>query len=133
MWAVPRPSPGGEAAPPAAPAPPATAPADRSVDLAALLLGVVAEKTGYPAELLTLEMGLEADLGIDSIKRIEILSALEERLPGPAEVDPAAVSALRTLGDVLGHLRQRSPAAGEPPSPAGAAAQPPQEGAEAPR
>ncbi len=68
---------------------------------------MVAEKTGYPAELLTLGMELEADLGIDSIKRIEILSALEERLPGRAEVDPAAVGALRTLGDVLEHLRQR--------------------------
>ena len=76
------------------------------VDLAALLLAVVAEKTGYPAELLTPEMGLEADLGIDSIKRIEILSALEERLPGTREVDPAAVAALRTLGDVLEHLRR---------------------------
>jgi acyl transferase domain-containing protein len=93
---------GGEASPPHA----STAVAD----LAAFLLGVVAEKTGYPAELLTLGMGLEADLGIDSIKRIEILSALEERLPGHAEVDPAAVSALHTLGDILEHLQRRSSA-----------------------
>ena len=55
-------------------------------------------------------MGLEDDLGIDSIKRIEILSALEERLPGQAEVESAAVGALRTLGDILAQLRQRSPA-----------------------
>ena len=31
-------------------------------DLKGLLFTVVAEKTGYPAEMLTLEMGLEADL-----------------------------------------------------------------------
>jgi len=86
-----------------------------AVDVAALLLGVVAEKTGYPAELLTMGMGLEDDLGIDSIKRIEILSALEERLPGHAEVDPASVSALRTLGDILEHLRQRMQADGGSP------------------
>jgi len=86
------------------------------VDFAALVLGVVAEKTGYPAELLTLRMGLEDDLGIDSIKRIEILSALEERLPGHAEVDPAAVSALRTLDDILGYLRPRAHAAAGPAS-----------------
>ncbi|MFQ5873564.1 MAG: hypothetical protein ACE5JL_07160, partial [Dehalococcoidia bacterium] len=37
-------------------------------DLAAVLIATVAEKTGYPAETLNLEMELEADLGIDSIK-----------------------------------------------------------------
>ncbi len=73
-----------------------------------MLLAVVAGKTGYPVDLLRPEMALEADLGIDSIKRIEILSALEERLPEHAEVDPEAVSALRTLGDILEHLRQRT-------------------------
>ena len=75
-------------------------------------------------------MALEADLGIDSIKRIEILSALEERLPGHAEVDPAAVSALRTLGDILEHLRQRSrrrqPPASRDAAPSGPAPAPAQ-------
>ena len=89
--------------------------------LMSMLLAVVAEKTGYPIDMLGAEMALEADLGIDWIKRIEILSALEERLPGRAEVDPAAVNALRTLGDILEHLRQRGPANGE--SPAAAAVQ----------
>ncbi|MHB8835940.1 MAG: SDR family NAD(P)-dependent oxidoreductase [Candidatus Methylomirabilia bacterium] len=105
---------GGEFSPPGRETPP---PAScGTVDHAGLLLGVVAEKTGYPAELLTLGMELEADLGIDSIKRIEILSALEERLPGRAEVDPEAVNALRTLGDILEHLRQRASARGESPA-----------------
>ena len=81
-----------------------------------VLLAVVAEKTGYPVDLLRPEMALEADLGIDSIKRIEILSALEERLPGHAEVDAAAVGALRTLGDILEHLRQRAPENRESPA-----------------
>ena len=49
--------------------------------LHALLLEVVSEKTGYPTEMLELSMELDADLGIDSIKRVEILSALQERLP----------------------------------------------------
>ena len=46
-----------------------------------------AEKTGYPVEILNLDQQLEADLGIDSIKRVEILSGVQERLPqvcGPA-------------------------------------------------
>ena len=35
-------------------------------------------------------MGLDADLGIDSIKRVEILSALQERLPGSPRHRPGA-------------------------------------------
>ncbi|MBY0525167.1 MAG: acyltransferase domain-containing protein, partial [Gemmataceae bacterium] len=46
-----------------------------------LLLDVVAQKTGYPVEMLELDMELDADLGIDSIKRVEIFSALQERMP----------------------------------------------------
>ncbi|HEV7854220.1 MAG TPA: beta-ketoacyl synthase N-terminal-like domain-containing protein, partial [Mycobacterium sp.] len=53
---------------------PVTVPA--SVDLHALMLAVVAEKTGYPAEMLNLDLDLEGDLGIDSIKRVEILAAI---------------------------------------------------------
>ena len=49
--------------------------------VAATLLAVVSEKTGYPAESLDLNLSLDADLGVDSIKRVEILSALQEKLP----------------------------------------------------
>lgn len=65
-----------------APAPPAPPPPDQpaapqldAVDLEERILSIVAERTGYPAEILNLDMELEADLGIDSIKRVEILSA----------------------------------------------------------
>jgi hypothetical protein len=43
---------------------------------ASLLLDIVSEKTGYPSEMLELDMDMEADLGIDSIKRVEILGAM---------------------------------------------------------
>ncbi len=49
-----------------------------------VLLGAVVEvivsATGYPAEMLEADLDLEADLGIDSIKRTEILGALAERI-----------------------------------------------------
>ena len=51
-------------------------------------MSIVADKTGYPAEMLELSMGLDADLGIDSIKRVEILSALQERLPDAPVITP---------------------------------------------
>ncbi len=44
------------------------------------LLDIVSAKTGYPIEMLGLDLDLEAELSIDSIKRVEILGALGARL-----------------------------------------------------
>jgi hypothetical protein len=55
-------------------------------------------------------MELEADLGIDSIKRVEILSSMRERAPNLPEVQPAELATLRTLGQIIEHMR----AAGAP-------------------
>ncbi|WP_445278159.1 phosphopantetheine-binding protein, partial [Streptomyces sp. DSM 41033] len=60
------------------------------------LLEVVAEKTGYPVEMLEPGMDVEADLGIDSIKRVQIMGALQERFPVSGEVDPERMGELRT-------------------------------------
>jgi acyl carrier protein len=56
--------------------------------------------------MLELGMELEADLGIDSIKRVEILSALKERVPGLPDLDAGKMATLTTLGAVLNHLEQ---------------------------
>ena len=42
------------------------------------------ERTGYEADMLDLDAGIESDLGIDSIKRVEILTALQQRSPPPS-------------------------------------------------
>ena len=47
-------------------------------DLTHQLIGIVSSRTGYPAEMLQLDSNIEADLGIDSIKRVEILSAFQK-------------------------------------------------------
>ncbi|MGA0191992.1 MAG: phosphopantetheine-binding protein, partial [bacterium] len=65
-----------------------------------VLLEIVAEKTGYPTEMLELDMDLEADLGIDSIKRVEILGALQEKLPD-LQVQADELAEQRTLGQIL--------------------------------
>ena len=75
-----------------------------SADIASTLLSVVSEKTGYPADSLDLSMSLDADLGVDSIKRVEILSALQERLPEAPAVKPEHLGALHTLKDVADFL-----------------------------
>ena len=46
-----------------------------------VLLGIVEEKTGYPRDMVGLDQNLEADLGIDSIKRIEVVGAMLQSLP----------------------------------------------------
>ena len=111
--APPAPAPVAAPAPMAVPAPapapvaaaPAAAPAQASADT---VLAIIAEKTGYPVEALAAEMDLEADLGIDSIKRVEILAAVNERVPGldSSKVSPADV---RRISDLLA-LLEGSPA-----------------------
>jgi NAD(P)-dependent dehydrogenase (short-subunit alcohol dehydrogenase family)/acyl carrier protein len=44
------------------------------------LVAIVSQRTGYPTDMLDLDLDLEADLGIDSIKRIEILGLVSEKL-----------------------------------------------------
>jgi len=75
-----------------------------SAELAEALLEIVAEKTGYPAEMLELDMDLEADLGIDSIKRVEILGALEDRYPTLPSADTEILGQTRSLQEILNYL-----------------------------
>ncbi len=114
---TPRPEPTPEPAPPTPAPEPATS---NNRALEAALLDVVSELTGYPAEMLSMDMDIEADLGIDSIKRVEILSTMEERVPDLPQVSPEIMGTLRTLGEVAAHL-VGAPAAGDP-APAGSAA-----------
>lgn len=69
-----------------------------------VLLEVVAQLTGYPVEMLRADMDLEADLGIDSIKRLEILATVQERRPDLRQVDSQYLGSLRTLCDIVAHL-----------------------------
>ena len=65
---------------------------------------MIAEKTGYPPEMLELDMALDADLGIDSIKRVEILSALQERLPEAPLIKPEHLGTLHNLRQIAAFL-----------------------------
>jgi acyl transferase domain-containing protein/NAD(P)-dependent dehydrogenase (short-subunit alcohol dehydrogenase family) len=73
-------------------------------DLAGLLLEVVSDKTGYPIDVLNLDMELEAGLGIDSIKRVEIFSAIQQRQPNLPEVKAEHMASLRSLRQIIEFL-----------------------------
>ncbi len=69
------------------------------------MMAVVADKTGYPAEMLELTMDMEADLGIDSIKRVEILGTVQDELPGLPELSPEDLAECRTLGEIVSYMQ----------------------------
>ncbi|MFJ1910838.1 SDR family oxidoreductase [Streptomyces sp. NPDC088147] len=112
---------------------------DREAVLGAVL-AVVAERTGYPVDMIEPDLDLEADLSVDSIKRTEIAGELAVRLglpvDGGAELD--GLSAARTAAGIAGLLTTRlgggettsgtSDAQAVPAAPAGPAAEvvPPQ-------
>ncbi|PSR21184.1 MAG: 3-oxoacyl-ACP reductase [Sulfobacillus acidophilus] len=81
---------------------------DASPDFLSEVFAMVAEKTGYPADMLQPDHALEQDLGIDSIKRVEIFSALKERYPGLDVAEVQSLGALKTLGDVAQYLSQQT-------------------------
>jgi acyl transferase domain-containing protein/NAD(P)-dependent dehydrogenase (short-subunit alcohol dehydrogenase family) len=97
--------------PPAAVHPAVTHPAATS-QLTTSVLAVVAEKTGYPVEMLQPSMSLDHDLGIDSIKRVEILSTLQERFPDLPSVTPEQLQTLHRLSDVIALLGPDSTSVG---------------------
>ncbi|MFK7939322.1 MAG: SDR family oxidoreductase [Roseovarius sp.] len=130
---VAQPMPAPQAAPTAvAPAPvveaPAPAPAPEASgataspaamskdDTLAAFVQIVADKTGYPADALDPDQALEADLGVDSIKRMEILSTMLKSLPqGQAEAmrnDMDAVSQLATMREIVDFVFDNAGAAG---------------------
>lgn len=75
------------------------------------LLGLVSDKTGYPTEMLDLNLDMEADLGIDSIKRVEILGAFQEHYTLSqsleTEVDIEQIASLKTLQQVIDFLSEQ--------------------------
>jgi acyl carrier protein len=80
-------------------------------DFKNVMFDIVAEKTGYPKEILDLDTDLESGLGIDSIKRVEILSALQEVFPELKNVDKSKLAAMNTLGEILNYSSSEAPAA----------------------
>ena len=85
------------------------APVQVTGEIAPALLSIIGEKTGYPPEMLDLNMDMEADLGIDSIKRVEIMWSLQEQLPHLPQVSGSEMSELRTLKEIADHLGTLAP------------------------
>ncbi|MET9519485.1 SDR family NAD(P)-dependent oxidoreductase [Streptomyces sp. NPDC002994] len=124
---------GAEAAPPSATIPPAReqytpeVPAPRAAaeepevsqpltpdQLMDAILDIVHVRTGYPREMLDPALDLEADLSVDSIKRVEIIGALADRIglprgaDGPAESAVEELARLKTISGMVDWLTARA-------------------------
>ena len=109
----------------AAPAAPVAQAADPVADR---VLEIVSAQTGYPSDMLDLDLDMEADLGIDTVKQAETFAAIREEW-GIERDDSLALRDYPTLGAVIGFVYEKTglqaptavPAAAAPvaPSPGG--------------
>lgn len=102
---------------------PATPPA--GLDPIALVRSIISEKTGYPEDMLEIDMDLEGELGVDSIKQVEILSTLRDRVPELPEIDPEKLVELRTIAAIAAMLGNTPAPALTPVAPAAQPSQTP--------
>ncbi|MFG2981182.1 SDR family NAD(P)-dependent oxidoreductase [Streptomyces sp. NPDC048258] len=65
-----------------------------------VVLEIVHTRTGYPRDMLDPGLDLEADLSIDSIKRVEIIGALADRIGLPRDAGGSAESAVEELSRI---------------------------------
>ena len=56
-------------------------------DIEAVLVEVVVEHTGYPADFIEMDQDLEGELGIDTVKQAEIMGDIRERFTLPVDED----------------------------------------------
>jgi NAD(P)-dependent dehydrogenase (short-subunit alcohol dehydrogenase family) len=100
-------------------------PRPRGVDeLLELAVQLVSERTGYPPEMLDPDVHVEAALGIDSIKFMEVAGALQRAaLPAGSTVDGLGeeLSATRTLRGLAELIAGAAGANGRPEAPDGEA------------
>ena len=85
---------------------PEIAATDNYADLGETLLSITSDKTGYPVEMLEMDMDMEADLGIDSIKRVEILGAMQDKYPNLPQPNIEELGDLRTIGQIVDYLQK---------------------------
>ncbi|MCO5184687.1 MAG: SDR family NAD(P)-dependent oxidoreductase [Anaerolineae bacterium] len=76
--------------------------------IASQVLGIVSEQTGYPEDMLDLDLDLEADLGVDTVKQAETFAAIRETFDIPRR-DDLNLREYNTLEKVIGFVREMRP------------------------
>ncbi len=76
-------------------------------EVAGRVLGIVAEQTGYPEDLLDMDLDLEADLGIDTVKQAEVFATIREAYEIERD-DSLKLRDYPTINHVVGFVRERA-------------------------
>ena len=97
-----------EEAPIAVAAPSSFVPSPSSDPVTETVLAIVAEKTGYPTEMLELELDLEADLGVDTVKQAETFAAVRAAFDIP-RIEDLKLRDYPTLASVIQFVRDHKP------------------------
>ena len=119
------------------PSPPAATPAPASVqslapsaaavdegDVVTVVIDVVVNHTGYPADFVELDQDLEGELGIDTVKQAEIMADIRERFNLPVD-EEFVLSDYPTLNHMIGYIQRMTGGTTAPiPAPATPARQP---------
>ncbi|HZM10480.1 MAG TPA: beta-ketoacyl synthase N-terminal-like domain-containing protein, partial [Candidatus Limnocylindrales bacterium] len=72
------------------------------------VLALVAEKTGYPIDMLDLDLDLEADLGVDTVKQAEVFATIREAY-GIARNDQIKLRDYPTIAHVIRFVNEHRP------------------------
>ncbi len=86
------------------------------------VLEIVAEKSGYPKDMLDLDLDLEADLGIDTVKQAEMFAAVRGAYNIPRD-ENLKLRDFPTLAHVIKFATSRQPGVAEMPAPSSSALQ----------
>ena len=95
---------------------PVSTPAENHDDITKTILEIVAEKTGYPQDMLDLDLDLEADLGIDTVKQAEMFAAVRAAYNIPRD-ETLKLRDFPTLAHVIEFAREGAPKNQAPAAP----------------
>jgi acyl transferase domain-containing protein/acyl carrier protein/NAD(P)-dependent dehydrogenase (short-subunit alcohol dehydrogenase family) len=94
----------------------ATKPAQTGDPVKEKVLALVAEKTGYPVDMLDLDLDLEADLGVDTVKQAEVLATIREAYTIPRD-ENRKLRDYPTLAHVIRFVYEKRPDLSATPAP----------------
>jgi acyl carrier protein len=77
------------------------------------VLDLVAEKTGYPQDMLDPELDMEADLGVDTVKQAEIFAVIRDTY-GIHRDENLKLRDFPTINHVIGFVMDRAVAGAQP-------------------
>src|SRR5664280_1152833 len=88
------------------------------------ILALMAEKTGYPIDMLDVDLDLEADLGVDTVKQAEMFAAIREIYSIPRD-ENRKLRDYPTLAHVIRFVYEKRPDLVEGAKPAATTSKPP--------